>query len=167
MALFNSLFDLTRDGLLTSGPARAFLPPADLLVDNEAVTVTMDVPGLNADTLEIELTGDLLTVRGERAFPDLSRESMQWYRLERGYGKFQRILQVPQGLDPDTVTATIAEGVLTIRVPVPEARKPRRIQISSANPQQSIAGNTDWDELEARATSSPDVEQPALAGAAS
>src|SRR5579884_3813253 len=105
MTLFNSLFDLTRDGLLFgTGATRAFVPPADLIVSEEAVTVTMDVPGLNADSLEIELTGEVLTVRGERQYPQLNGESTRWYRMERGYGKFQRILQVPKGLDPEAVT---------------------------------------------------------------
>jgi HSP20 family protein len=168
MTLFNSLFDLTRDGTLSgAAPARAFVPPADLFVSPEAVTVTMDVPGLNAETLEIELTGEILTVRGQRQYPPLNRESIQWYRMERGYGKFQRILQVPKGLDPDMVTASIADGVLTIRVPVPEARKPRRIQISSGHQQPTIANHTNWEELEAEVSENSHAEEPAFAGAAS
>ena len=88
MTVFNSLFDLTRDGLLfaNNGTARAFLPPTDLIVSDTEVTVAMDVPGLNANSLEIELTGDVLTSRGERQHPQLDRQSTQWYRIERGYG---------------------------------------------------------------------------------
>jgi HSP20 family protein len=167
MTLFNSLFDLTRDGMpFGVGTARAFLPPADLIVSEDAVTVTMDVPGLSAESLEIELTGEILTVRGERQSPQLNRESTQWYRMERGYGKFQRILQVPKGLDPDTVTASIADGVLTIHVPLPETRKPRRIQIANGHEQPAIEGNTNWEELEAQVSEKPQAEEPALAGAA-
>lgn len=168
MTLFNALFDLTRDGmLLGSGAARAFVPPADLIITEEAVTVTLDVPGLNADSLEIELTGEILTVRGERQHPQLNRESTQWYRMERGYGKFQRILQVPKGLDPATVTASIADGVLTIHVPLPEARKPRRIQITTGHQQPAIASNPNWEELEAQVSENSHVEEPGLAGTAS
>jgi len=167
MTLFNSLFDLTRDGMLLGGAARAFVPPADLMVSQDAVTVTMDVPGLNADSLEIELTGEILTVRGERQYPQLDRQSTQWYRMERGYGKFQRILQVPKGLDPDAVSASIADGVLTIHLPIPEARKPRRIQIASDRQQPALASNPDWQELESQVSGDSRVEEPALAGAAS
>jgi HSP20 family protein len=168
MTLFNSLLDLTRDGtLLGTGAARVFVPPADLLVSDETVTVTMDVPGLNAGSLEIELTGEILTVRGERQRPQLNRENTQWYRMERGYGTFQRILQVPKGLDPESVTASIADGVLTIHMPLPEARKPRRIQISSADQQPAIESNTNWQELEAAVSEISHDEQPALAGASS
>lgn len=168
MTLFNSTVDLARDGLLFANnrPARAFLPPTDVFVSDAEVTVAMDVPGLNAETLEIELLGDALTIRGERGYPKLDQQSTQWYRMERGYGKFQRTLQVPKGLDPDTVTASIADGVLTIHVPLPEARKPRRIQIATGN-QRTIESNTNWEELEAAATSdNSDVQEPALAGAA-
>jgi HSP20 family protein len=144
---------------------RAFLPPTDLIVSDEAVTVIMDVPGLSADSLEIELTGDVLTIRGERHYPELDQQSTQWYRIERGYGKFQRTLQVPKGLDPDTVTASIADGVLTIDVPLPEARKARRIQIANGN-NAVIEGNASWDEPEAETSENSHVEEPALAGAA-
>jgi HSP20 family protein len=168
MTLFNSLFDLTRDGmLLGAGPVRAFAPPADLIVSEEAVTVTMDVPGLNADSLEIELTGEVLSVRGERRYPQLAREKTRWYRMERGYGKFQRTLQVPKGLDPDAVTASITDGVLTIHVPLPEARKPRRIQIADGHQQPALAGHRNWEEREAEMAADSHTQEPALAGAAS
>jgi HSP20 family protein len=168
MTLFNSPFDLARDGLLFANnrTARAFLPPTDVIVSDAEVVVAMDVPGLNADTLEIELLGDVLTIRGERQYPKFDQQSTQWYRLERGYGKFQRTLQIPKGLDPDTVSASIADGVLTIHVPLPEARKPRRIQIAGGN-QHTIDTNTNWEELEAAATTdNSGVEEPALAGSA-
>jgi HSP20 family protein len=168
MARFNSLFDLTRDGMLFgTAAARAFVPPADLIVSDEAVTVTMDAPGLNANSLEIELTGEILTVRGERPYPQLNRGSTQWYRMERGYGMFQRILQVPKGLDPDAVTASIADGVLTIHVPLPEARKPRRIQITNGYQEPTIETNSNWAELGTEPSENAHVEEPALAGAAS
>jgi HSP20 family protein len=138
---FDSLFDLTRDRLLAgNGYSRAFVPAADLVVTDDEVTVFMDVPGLKPENLEVELTGDVLTVRGERAYPypTEDEQSRSWYRLERGYGKFQRILQVPKGLDPDSISAEMVDGVLTLRIPQPEARKPRRIQITTASGQPAI-----------------------------
>jgi HSP20 family protein len=168
MTLFNSLSELTRDGMLWgNGTARAFVPPTDLIVSDAGVTVTMDVPGLNTDSLEVELTGEVLSVRGERVHPQIDRESTHWWRIERGYGKFQRVLQVPKGLDPASVTASIADGVLTIHVPLPEARKPRRIHITSGNRQAAIKSETNWERLEAEISDNPNVEEPALVGAAS
>lgn len=145
MTLFNqfdSLFDLTRDRMLTgSGSVRAFVPAADLVVTDDEVVVMMDVPGLKPENLDIQLTDDVLTVTGERTYPLAADEHQngngsgrQWYRFERGYGKFQRVLQVPKGLDAERISASIVDGVLTLHIPQPEARKPRKIQITAGGP---------------------------------
>jgi len=71
-------------------------------------------------------------VRGERPSPyETAGEARRrvWQRLERGFGKFEPVLRVPDGLKPETVTATMADGVLSVRVPIPEARRPKRIEI--------------------------------------
>jgi HSP20 family protein len=110
--------------------AGAFLPAADVLVSDEDVTVHLDVPGVSRDNLEIELENDVLTVRGERPYP-YEREDggRAWQRIERGFGRFERDLRVPKGLDPDKVEASLVDGVLTLRIPKPEPLKPRRIEI--------------------------------------
>jgi HSP20 family protein len=110
----------------------AFVPPADLLVDDQGVTVHMDVPGLHVDNLEIELENDTLTVRGERPFP-YAREEGQGpaRRIERGFGRFERSLRVPGGLDPDAIEASLSDGVLTLRIPKPQTQRPRRIEIKA------------------------------------
>lgn len=151
---FDTLFDLGRDRVLAgNGAVPVFVPAADLVVTDDEVTVFMDVPGLKPEHLEIELTGDVLTVRGEGAYPYSTdhQKSGSWYRLERGYGKFQRILQVPKSLEPDSITAEMVDGVLTLHIPQPEVRKPRRIQITKGTEQPAI---------ESQAS-----EQPELAGA--
>lgn len=133
---FSPLLQLSRDidrllgrngGLVGYG----YSPPADVLVTDEAVTVMMDVPGLRVDDLEIELADDVLTVRGERRDPYSSDgESRAWQQLERGFGRFERSLQVPRGLDPNAIEASLDAGVLTLRIPKPERLKPRRVEIA-------------------------------------
>jgi HSP20 family protein len=110
----------------------AFIPPADLLIDDDGVTVYMDVPGLRSDNLEIELENDVLTVRGERPFP-YAREDGGGpvRRIERGFGRFERTLRVPAGMDPDAVQASLSDGVLTLRIPKPATLRPRRIEIKA------------------------------------
>jgi HSP20 family protein len=120
------VFVLDFDG---RGAVRSFLPPADVSVTEDEVTVVMDVPGLTASELDVELLGDRLTVRGERACPHADDEARSWQLLERGFGRFVRILQVPEGLDPDGIVASLTDGVLTLVIPMPEARKPHRIEI--------------------------------------
>jgi HSP20 family protein len=114
------------------GTVGAFVPPADLLVDDDGVTVYMDVPGLRSDNLEIELENDVLTIRGDRPFPyaqDAGRGPVR--RIERGFGRFERTLRVPRGLDPEAIDATLSDGVLTLRIPKPETMRPRRVEIKA------------------------------------
>jgi HSP20 family protein len=130
--------------LASSGVARSsFVPPADIVVTDDEVTVYMDVPGLTADSLEIELEKDVLTVRGERADPYATSEDGQtWQRIERGFGQFERFLRVPYGLDPDAISAGLDNGVLTIRIPKPDTLKPHRVQIKAAGEARQLEGAT-------------------------
>jgi HSP20 family protein len=81
--------------------------PADVLVDEEGVTVYMDVPGVPRDHLDIELENDTLTVRGERPYP-YGDGMATTRRIERSFGPFERSLRGPRGLHPDTVPRTPA-----------------------------------------------------------
>jgi HSP20 family protein len=121
--------------LAPSGTAMpSFVPAADVVVTDEDLTVTMDVPGFKVDDLSIELEGDILAVRGERTLATATSEDGDdrvCERRERGFGRFERLLRVPRGLDPDAITASLADGVLTVRIPMPESRKPRRIEIGT------------------------------------
>ncbi len=130
---FESLFDFPRRRTFAGGASlRPFVPAADVVVTDDDVKVFLDLPGFTADDVEIQLVDDVLTIRGERALPySTDGEPLPWLRLERGYGKFERILGVPKGLDPDAVSATMVDGVLTLHIPKPEARKPRRIEIAT------------------------------------
>lgn len=138
MERFAPLFELQRDLNRFLAPGGAtFVPAADVLASQEDVVVHMDVPGLSADDLELELENDVLTVRGERGFPYSgetggAEDGYAWQLIERSFGKFERVLRVPAGLDPDAVEATVADGVLTLRIPKPDTLKPRRIQIGAA-----------------------------------
>jgi HSP20 family protein len=141
--LFEPLLEFDRAfnrALSTAGLRTAFVPAADVVVTGDEVKVYMDVPGLTADSLEIELENDVLTVRGERAMPHVGEDGngsgRSWQRVERGFGRFERSLQVPRGLDPDTVAASLTDGVLEIRLPKPAALKPHRVEIAAGETRQ-------------------------------
>jgi HSP20 family protein len=119
--------DLSRF-LATPGGGSAFLPPADVLVSEDGVMVYMDVPGMHADNLEIELEQDMLTVRGERRPPWETLDGVS-ARVERTFGRFERTLRVTQGLDPDAIEASLDAGVLQLRLPKPQEHQPRKIEI--------------------------------------
>jgi HSP20 family protein len=126
------LRDLSQ-ALQGQGAPAPFVPPADVLVDDDGVTVYMDVPGLSSEDLEVELENDVLTVRGERPYPYRQEEggggAVQ--RIERRFGRFERSLRVPGGLDPQAIEASLTDGVLRLRIPLPETRRPRRIEIKA------------------------------------
>ena len=126
------LRDLNRF-LNSEGTLSAFVPPADVLVDDDGVTVYMDVPGVGSDQLDVELENDMLTVRGERPYPYGEDADGAARRIERGFGRFERSLRVPRGLDPDAIEASLTDGVLHLRIPKPESLKPRKIEIKGGS----------------------------------
>jgi HSP20 family protein len=133
---FSTLFDAGRQRPQNTWD-RAFMPATDLLVGEEDVRLVMDVPGLKAEDLEIELADGMLAVRGERGYPYREDEARKLTRLERGYGRFERVLRVPKEVKPDALSASIEDGVLTLRIPLPQA-KPHRIEITSAGTTEPI-----------------------------
>ncbi len=126
----------------TPGAAGAFLPPADVLVSEDGVTVYMDVPGIKAEDLDIQLENDMLTVRGERRPPWESLEGCT-ARVERSFGAFERTLRVTDGLDPEGIEASMSDGVLMMRLPQPARTQPRRIQIRPSTATGNGAGMTE------------------------
>ena len=129
--------------LHNQGAAGPFIPPADLLIDDEGVDVYVDVPGLHRENLEIELENDTLTVRGDRPFPYPHENGGGPVRsIERGFGRFERSIRVPRGLDPDAIEASLSDGVLRLHIPKPETMRPRRIEIKAdANSERETAGS--------------------------
>jgi HSP20 family protein len=122
----------------SEGTATRFVPPADVIVDDEGVTVYMDVPGVGSDRLDVELENDELTVRGERPNPYGPDGARGTRRIERSFGRFERSLRVPRGLDPNAIEASLSDGVLMLRIPKPESLKPHRIQIKGGEQTQQL-----------------------------
>jgi len=115
----------------------AFLPPADVTVSESDMVLTMDLPGLTADDLEIELVDGYLSVRGARRRPEVA-DGARWAHAERAFGSFERRVRLPDGVDPDTVTASMDNGVLSLIVPKPEKLIPRTIQIGAGDQQRQL-----------------------------
>jgi HSP20 family protein len=126
---------------LTSMARTAYLPPVDVTVSEGDLVLAFDVPGLTADDLSIELHGGELIVRGERRRPQVA-DGTQWAHAERGFGKFERRIRVPEGVDPDAMTASLDNGVLSLIVPKPERLKPRSITIGTGEGQRELETTT-------------------------
>ncbi len=118
----------------SAGPRRlsqAVYPALNLWEDDDSLYVEAELPGFDLNELEIYVNGEnQLTIKGERHQPDL--ENGAWHRQERGYGAFSRMIELPQDVDPDHVTAEFKHGVLTISLPKKEEVKPRRIEVKAS-----------------------------------
>ena len=103
-------------------------PPLNVYNDGESFIVHGEVPGIAPKELDIEVTGDTLTVRGERKAPEIP-EGASYHRREREFGRFRRSLTLPEQIDSTKVTATFTDGILEIRLPYAEAAKRRKIDV--------------------------------------
>ena len=126
--LFNTVFDTPLPG---NGGAtmRRWVPSMDLVETEDHFVLRADLPGMGEEDVKIEFEDGTLTVSGERkAEHEEGKEG--YYRVERAFGAFSRTLTLPKGIDPEAVTANFDRGVLEVRIPKPEERKPRRIAIN-------------------------------------
>jgi HSP20 family protein len=123
--LFDSFFG--RPATVATGE-RMWAPLSDMYETKDDLFVTFELPGVREKDVNVSITGDVLTVKGERKLDrDLNDEG--YYRLERVYGKFERALPLPMPVQADKVKATYRDGVLEIRLPKVEAVKPKEIKI--------------------------------------
>jgi HSP20 family protein len=134
--LFNTVFDAPTPG--NGGALRRWMPAMDLVETDDHFVLRADLPGMSEDDVKIEFEDGTLTVSGERQAEHESKNE-GYYRVERAFGSFSRSLTLPQGVDPNAVTARFDRGVLEVRIPKPEERKPRRIEIGTSG-QKTIEG---------------------------
>jgi HSP20 family protein len=123
--LFDGFFGNRAPNGITS---RRWIPAMDLVEGEDEFVLRADLPGLTEDDVEIEIKDSVLTISGERKAEE-KREGEGYYRVERAFGSFSRSLTLPEGVAADQVTASFDNGVLEVRVPKPEERKPQRVQI--------------------------------------
>lgn len=126
------------DQLARTTARAGFAPAADVTVSETDTLLTMDLPGLTADNLTIEVLDGYLSVRGERKRPQIG-EGARWAHAERMFGAFERRVKLPEGVDPDTITASMSDGVLSLIVPKPERKQPRTVEIRSAEQRELTA----------------------------
>ena len=135
--LFNTFFDAP-NGPSTGGPRR-WVPAMDLVELDDHFVLRADLPGLDEGDVKLEISDNVLTVSGERRFEHEDRKE-GFYRLERGAGTFSRSLTLPDGVDAEKIAASFDKGVLEVRIPKPEERKPRRVEIAVGGNRPAIEG---------------------------
>jgi len=136
--LFNTFFDTPTTGGNGDG-ARRWIPSMDVVETESHYVLRADLPGLGEEDVSIELDDNVLTVSGERKAEHQDKRE-GFVRIERAFGGFRRSLTLPEGVNPETVTATFDKGVLAVRIPKPEERKPRRVAIQVGERPAAIEG---------------------------
>ena len=103
-------------------------PPINIWADENNALITVEIPGVDKGDLDVNVTGDTLTLSGERKLDEIPNGA-QFHRQERSYGKFNRSVQMPYTVDVQKVKATFKNGLLKIELPRVEAEKPKKIAV--------------------------------------
>jgi HSP20 family protein len=109
----------------------AWAPSLDLADRGEGLVAELEVPGLDPRDIEISLTGDTLTISGERK-REREEKHEAYHLVERSYGKFSRSIRLPATVNPDRVEASYKDGVLRITMDKIEPAKTRKIEVKAA-----------------------------------
>ena len=127
--LFDGFFG--KPGAMSAGHGeRTWAPALDVYETKDDIVLNFELPGVREKDVTLSITGDLLTLKGERAFDrDVKDESYR--QVERVFGKFERSVQLPMAVQPEKVRATYRDGMLEVRLPKAEEVKPREIKIDT------------------------------------
>ena len=125
-----------------SDRATAWAPALDISERKDAYLVTVELPGVEADDLDITMEDGLLTIQGERQFTSESSEQ-QFHRVERRYGAFRRSITLPAQVLAEQIEASFDNGVLQIVVPKAEEATPKRIQVRPGRAEILAASSED------------------------
>ena len=112
----------------TTTPARVFVPVTDIFETPEALTVVLEMPGVDRNSVEASVENDVLTIEGRIDFTKY--EAMQPVYTEYNVGHYARSFEVSGRIDQSKISAEIKDGVVTIVLPKGEQAKPRKIQVS-------------------------------------
>lgn len=108
---------------------RGTFPAINLWEAGDELFAEAELPGVSQDSLDVYVSGDELTIQGERSAPE--EEDVSYHRRERGSGKFTRVIRLPVEVEADKIEATLSNGVFTIKLPKAAAAKPRKIHVNA------------------------------------
>jgi len=124
------------------GESWAFSPPIEVSEDKGKLTVRAELPGLSKDDVKVEVTDEGLVISGERRMEDEQRGE-GFYRSERSYGRFQRIVPLPEDVtDVQAAQAKFDNGVLEVSLPLPENRRRHQIPVRGSDSGSEGVGGT-------------------------
>jgi HSP20 family protein len=133
--------DRLNQELLGSSQRRATTMPLDAYREGDTFFIHFDLPGVDPSTIDLTVEKNVLTVRADRRF-DWGGDGVEVLVAERPQGTFSRQLFLGETLDADGIEARYEHGVLTLTIPVAEAAKPRRVQVSTSGGSDAITAKS-------------------------
>ena len=130
-----------RSGQAESARQRMWAPALDISERKDAYVVSVELPGVKPEDLDITMEDGLLTIQGERQFSQESTEQ-QYHRVERRYGSFRRSITLPSQVQADAIEASFENGVLEVVVPKAEEAKPKKISVRASGSRQEVQGTS-------------------------
>ncbi len=131
--LFEDAFVTPRGMIMPFGGSELAV---DMYETNDNVVVKTALPGVNPDDVDVTITGDTLTIKGESKEETENKEE-NYLRRERHYGSFSRSVTLPSGLQTDKTEASFDNGMLTLKIPKSEQVKPKSIKVQAKGQSQS------------------------------
>ena len=116
----------------------AWAPPVDISETPDQLVFQVELPGFSHEDLRLRAENGVLTLEGERKF-EKETDKKAYHRVERAYGRFVRAFSLPANVDPEKISASLAEGVLTLELPKKEEAKPKSIPIGIGTVKQISA----------------------------
>lgn len=110
--------------------SETWVPSVDVSETDDKIVVKAEIPGMESKDIDISLSGDVLTIKGEKKSEREEKEE-NYHLVERSYGSFSRSLRLPVGVDGDKIEASYKQGVLTVTCPKKEEVKPKPIEIKA------------------------------------
>lgn len=107
------------------------LMPVDLFREGDQYVLNADLPGVDPGSIDVDVDGHLLTIRAQRSAGN--RETTRWLAQERPFGSYMRQFSIGDDVNPEGISATYDNGVLSVVVPIAERAKPRKISVASAS----------------------------------
>ncbi len=115
---------------LTAAPVTVEFPPINIWVGPDDAVLTIELPGVNPEKLELSIDGNVMRICGSRSVEE-GKDVENYYRRERNSGSFTRVVQLPFAIEAARVEATYEKGILQIVLPRAEAEKPKKIAVKS------------------------------------
>ena len=125
------LFNEFAQGIGPNGGQANIIPNIEISETDKTIEVSAEMPGLERGDVEVSIEDDTLTIRGEKKFEE-NQKDKNVQHSERTYGVFYRVLQLPPGVDPSSIQATMSNGILKVTIPKPAKSQPKKIEVKEA-----------------------------------